>query len=120
MCIRVLFGLTFAASRILDGCWHARFAQGLDDDDWKQLSVLYKQLEEHDIVRGLYDKFSRHPSTKDALVHELEGRYYKARETYKVLMVKLNDVEDDPNGTWDPEPEPSELEKDLWEVKFIS
>jgi len=53
-------------------------------------------------------------------VHELEGRYYKARETYQVLMVKLNDVEDDANATWDPEPEPSELEKDLWEVKFIS
>jgi hypothetical protein len=85
-----------------------------DADDWKQLAVLYKQLEESDIVRGLYDKFSEHPDTKKALVYELEGRYCKARETYDELLQKSGEVEDG-TGSWDPHPEPSALEMDLWE-----
>ena len=85
-----------------------------DADDWKQLALLYKQLEESDIVRGLYDKFSEHPDTKKALMYELEGRYCKARETYDELLLKCGEVEDG-TGFWDPDPEPSDLEKDLWE-----
>ena len=85
-----------------------------DADDWKQLAVLYKQLEESDIVRGLYDKFSEHPDTKKALMYELEGRYCEARKTYDALLLKRVEVEDE-TGSWDPHPEPSELEMDLWE-----
>jgi hypothetical protein len=85
-----------------------------DADDWKQLAVLYKLLEESDIVRGLYDKFSEHTDTKKALVYELEGRYCKAREMYDELLQKSGEVENG-TGSWDPHPEPSELEMDLWE-----
>jgi hypothetical protein len=84
------------------------------DDDWQQLARLYKQLEESDIVRGLYDKFSKQPDTKQALMYELEGRYCKARETYKKLIEKSFEVEEE-RASWDAHEEPSELEMDLWE-----
>ena len=79
-------------------------------DEWKQLSLLYKDLEETDTVRGLYDKFSRHLKTKQALMHELEGRYDAAKCLYEELLIQRDRVNQD---AW-----ASELEQDLWEDGF--
>ena len=84
------------------------------DNDWKQLSELYKELEETDVVRGLFDKFSKHPDTKKALVHELDGQYLSAKERYEELMTKRDKVEEG-EDTWEQGQNPTELEEDLWE-----
>ena len=47
-------------------------------------------------------------------MYELEGRYCKARETYKKLIEKSADVVEE-RASWDAHEEPSELEMDLWE-----
>jgi len=47
-------------------------------------------------------------------VYELEGRYCDARETYSSLLVKAENI-DLNDGSWAPDPEPSELEQELWE-----
>ena len=79
-----------------------------EEDEWKQLSRLYMELEETDIVRGLYDKFSKMADTKQALVHELEGRYREAMNIYLKLLTERDDDAMDAAIA-------SELEQDLWE-----
>jgi len=85
-----------------------------EDNDWKQLSELYKQLEETDIVRGLYDKFSCHPDTKEALAHELDGKYSAAKELYLKLLDMRDRVEEGADS-WPHKHDPTELEENLWE-----
>ncbi len=58
-------------------------------------------------MRGLYDKFSRHPDTKNALVHELEGRYTQAMAFYNQLLSGGDETSTE-EGFGD-------LEMDLWE-----
>jgi hypothetical protein len=60
-----------------------------------------------DIVRGLYDKFSRHLDTKNALIHELEGRYTQAMAIYNQLLSGGEEMLTEEGF--------GELEADLWE-----
>jgi DNA-dependent protein kinase catalytic subunit len=78
------------------------------DSDWHNLSRLYSRLEEHDIVRGLYEKFSKQNSTRNALHYELLGDFEKALEGYNQLRSKFD------NGEFGQE-EYTDLEVDLWD-----
>ena len=78
------------------------------DSDWYHLSRLYSRLEEHDIVRGLYEKFSKQKGTREALHFELLGDFKKAIEHYNLLRSSFD------KGEFG-EDECSDLEVDLWD-----
>ena len=48
-------------------------------------------------------------------MHELEGRYCNAMDTYQKLLAKLDDVAFNDSSSWAPDPKPLQLEQDLWE-----
>ena len=65
-------------------------------------------------MRGLFDKFSCHPDTKRALVHELDGHYLSAKERYEELL-SIRDRVEDGEDSWEAGKSPTPLEEDLWE-----
>jgi DNA-dependent protein kinase catalytic subunit len=91
-----------------DGSSSRKDRSTFSESDWYNLSKLYSCLEEHDIVRGLYERFSKQQDTLDALHSELLGDFHKAIKLYEGLR-KGYDNDSMAEG------EASPLEVDLWD-----
>ena len=87
---------------------HKRQDNVFSDSDWHNLSRLYSRLEEHDIVRGLCEKFSKQQRTREALHFELLGDFDHAISLYNDLRTRFD------NGEF-ADHETGELEVDLWD-----
>nr|XP_033789602.1 DNA-dependent protein kinase catalytic subunit isoform X2 [Geotrypetes seraphini] len=77
---------------------------------WIELAKLYRSLGDYDVLRGIFsEKIGTKPLTQDALLAEAKSDYASAAKLYDEALNK-SDWSDD---------EPTEAEKDFWEVASL-
>ncbi|XP_030070017.1 DNA-dependent protein kinase catalytic subunit [Microcaecilia unicolor] len=77
---------------------------------WIELAKLYRSLGDYDVLRGIFSgKIGTKPHTKDALLAEAKSDYATAAKLYDEAL-NMPDWSND---------EPTEAEKDFWEVAAL-
>ncbi|XP_029447109.1 DNA-dependent protein kinase catalytic subunit isoform X2 [Rhinatrema bivittatum] len=77
---------------------------------WIELAKLYRSVGDYDVLRGIFSgKIGTKPLTQDALLSEAKSDYAKAAKLYDEALNKSD---------W-PDDEPTEAEKDFWEIASL-